>query len=476
MSSFFDLKKYQQDLDRMVNLEEDLRSLQKENYILKNFENQFLNLEKKVCELNEEKLELESKIRKMASAHYNEINELQIKKDLECLNLKNQINQINQKYETYLRYEAYLDSMEKLNKELTQKLDGIEESIRKDMQLERDNYTIKIQKYKHKTLDLIRNMKKHSSQKAIENSQNAMKIMSFQNNHLFDELNEQSMMIEELLQKLTEKDNIIRAMKLEINIHKEVDRLFTHQKLIMKKVIKDITKNGHGQASVLTNDLVFNTLPDKEKPYSKSTISTKKTNLQETKTLKLEQPISSSRIRNSSTIDNLNDNAGFQTVESIRNLKSSSEFSKRVVKSSNGFYKEKDIEKNTINTNNNGIMSRHIREKMIEEKEENLFYQKNKFLKNYKWYFNIIETLLKELKDNNLKLNWIIEFEKTDPIKISIITKFLNLLHSEIKNKFFEQKVTLKAQSINLLSKADTRQIKFRSKSILDHLFSSKKV
>ena len=71
MSSFFDLKKYQQDLDRMVNLEEDLRSLQKENYILKNFENQFLNLEKKVCELNEEKLELESKIRKMANAHNN---------------------------------------------------------------------------------------------------------------------------------------------------------------------------------------------------------------------------------------------------------------------------------------------------------------------------------------------------------------------------------------------------------------------
>ena len=89
MSSFFDLNKYRRDLDRILNLEEDLRSFQKENYILKNFENQFLNLEKKVCELNEEKLELESKIRKKASAHYNEINELQIKEDLECLNLKN---------------------------------------------------------------------------------------------------------------------------------------------------------------------------------------------------------------------------------------------------------------------------------------------------------------------------------------------------------------------------------------------------
>ena len=70
MSSFFDLNKYRRDLDRILNLEEDLRSFQKENYILKNFENQFLNLEKKVCELNEEKLELESKIRKMANAHY----------------------------------------------------------------------------------------------------------------------------------------------------------------------------------------------------------------------------------------------------------------------------------------------------------------------------------------------------------------------------------------------------------------------
>ena len=39
MSSFFDLNKYRRDLDRMVNLEEDLRSFQKENYILKNFEN-----------------------------------------------------------------------------------------------------------------------------------------------------------------------------------------------------------------------------------------------------------------------------------------------------------------------------------------------------------------------------------------------------------------------------------------------------
>ena len=63
--------------------------------------------------------------------------------------------------------------------------------------------------------------------------------------------------------------------------------------------------------------------------------------------------------------------------------------------------------------------------------------------------FNIIETLLKNLKESNLKLNMKIGLEKTNSNKINFIIKFLNILNSEIKNKFFEQKITLKAQSIN---------------------------
>ena len=326
------------------------------------------------------------------------------------MGLKNQLVQINQKYETSLRYEAYMDSMEKLNKELTTKLSKKDEDIKKDLKLERDKYIIKMDKINQKTLDVICTMKKTSSQKAMNNTNNTMKVMSIQNCHLLNELNEHSMMIEELLHKIEAKESIIKELKFEINIQKELGRLITHQKLMMKKDVKDITERSN--LNVLSTNMVteLNTISEKEKQTSKivtllhRNVDTNSTN---TKTLTLKKPNSSSRNPYPTTLDTQLDNAAYQTLTSIRNIKTSTQFSKRIIKSDNNFFKPDDHEKQDGITNESD--KNNVRNLKIFEKDENYSIERIKFLNKYKWYFDIIESFFNELKDHNLKFEWILE-------------------------------------------------------------------
>ena len=171
---------------KLINIEAEINDLKKENFILKNNEVQIQILDKQLQELTEKNHKLEKQLNRVSSDHYKEITELQLKKEMEVNSMKNYLSKINSRFDTIQLYEHYLQEMEKVNKELTEKVKILEDQIDKDKELARGNYQLKLDQVKHKSLDALEEMRKESHQTALDNNKKNVKIMMLQNKELFE--------------------------------------------------------------------------------------------------------------------------------------------------------------------------------------------------------------------------------------------------------------------------------------------------
>jgi len=446
----------------ILNQEKQLREAKREKEFHNNNETLIQSIEKRNKELLDKNEYLEKKIKDMELNHQKELNDLEMKKQTEIFNLSHQIRKINSKFETAQRYETYLQNLEEINYDLNATIAKLQEEKKLEMEKARKNYTLKLNHIKQTTLDVIGSMKKETMQIAQENNSKSVKIQMLQAKELFNEISEQSKNIEELILKLEEKDKIIQQLRLEINIQKKIDKCLVIQKNILKNEMKPANKVSHRANHSAANNY-YSLEKEKEQIIHNPKNSLVKTSIN------LEATGNNSRNRNNSNLD-MNSETSLFNINNIKNLKTKITLLKNINQTSSNIKKMGSEE--MINEETLGDDSKKQRTFQTVKKEEVVTKDKIKLLNNYDWYLDLILKFLKELKENQLKIQHVFNQENLDSHKINIIVEFVKELHNEIKNRCFEQKIENKTS--NVLSKSQEKFYKFRSKSILDDFFSFK--
>ena len=197
----------------------------------------------KIRELQELNFELKQIISRNEFDHKLDIKRVEGKYEIEINRFKREIELINHKYESMMRYETYINKIESVNKELNHKLENIEHDFNQGLKNEEKKYQIKLDLMKQKTLNLLGDSKKLIQANAGLNITNSHKLIGLQVKELNNQLSEQSEMLEELLKDLNKKEKIIRCLKINICVFKEMEKIFVNKNRKLSNIIKSYLEN-----------------------------------------------------------------------------------------------------------------------------------------------------------------------------------------------------------------------------------------
>lgn len=192
----------------------------------------------KIHELEDINFDLKSLARQKEHEFKLEKRSIEAKYEQHINKLKSEIQLINHKYDTMMRYELYINKIEEINKELTQRIEKLEKDFTEDLKNEEKKYELKLGLIKQKTLSLLGQSKINIQNNAVKNLNNSYKIILLQVNELHHQLSEQSEMLEEVLKKLTKKESDNQSLRISLKVAQELEKIIISQNKKLSKMIK----------------------------------------------------------------------------------------------------------------------------------------------------------------------------------------------------------------------------------------------
>ena len=260
----------------IINLENTFNNLENQIQSLKLVKQDFLSKEE--IYLNE-KIEVAQKDQKILDLQQDIINlkiqheKFKNKKELEY---DNDVTAVKNFYQTQLLKNESSENVERINKlfydtilKLEDKITNFEEEQKKkDAQKEID-FENRMNEMKKKMLDYIKEGQKSKQYLSKEQLRLNDKLSVIHKNTLLNELDFQSMQLEDLLKQREHLDKIIVGMKSDIEVHKKVEKILTEKnkqytnmiKVLSTKVEnkdKENNKNFEKQNSLHKNKNIYN--------------------------------------------------------------------------------------------------------------------------------------------------------------------------------------------------------------------------
>ena len=256
------------------NLESQIHHLKviRQNSILKEeiYQNEILDNAKK----DQKILELENDIINLKIEH----EKFKNKKELEY---ENDVNAVKNYYETNLLKNNTAQVVEEANKKFYEQILKLEQIIinfkeeqrkldaKKEIEFER-----RMSKMKKKMLDYIKEGQKSKQYLSKEQLRLNDKLSVIHKNTLLNELDFQSMQLEDLLKQRAHLDKIISGMKADLEIHKKVEKIMTEKNKEYTDMIKVLStkiesKEKEGENNNLSNkkDKIENDINSKIKQF-----------------------------------------------------------------------------------------------------------------------------------------------------------------------------------------------------------------
>ena len=256
------------------NLESQIHHLKviRQNSILKEeiYQNEILDNAKK----DQKILELENDIINLKIEH----EKFKNKKELEY---ENDVNAVKNYYETNLLKNNTAQVVEEANKKFYDQILKLEQIIinfkeeqrkldaKKEIEFER-----RMSKMKKKMLDYIKEGQKSKQYLSKEQLRLNDKLSVIHKNTLLNELDFQSMQLEDLLKQRAHLDKIISGMKADLEIHKKVEKILTEKNKEYTDMIKVLStkiesKEKEGENNNLSNkkDKIENDINSKIKQF-----------------------------------------------------------------------------------------------------------------------------------------------------------------------------------------------------------------
>lgn len=278
----------------IINLENTFNNLENQIQSLKLVKQDFLSKEE--IYLNE-KIEVAQKDQKILDLQQDIINlkiqheKFKNKKELEY---DNDVTAVKNFYQTQLLKNESSENVERINKlfydtilKLEDKITNFEEEQKKkDAQKEID-FENRMNEMKKKMLDYIKEGQKSKQYLSKEQLRLNDKLSVIHKNTLLNELDFQSMQLEDLLKQREHLDKIIVGMKSDIEVHKKVEKILTEKnkqytnmiKVLSTKVEnkdKENNKNFEKQNSLHKNKNIKENKEEKDNKDSESKYKNKK--------------------------------------------------------------------------------------------------------------------------------------------------------------------------------------------------------
>ena len=278
----------------IINLENTFNNLENQIQSLKLVKQDFLSKEE--IYLNE-KIEVAQKDQKILDLQQDIINlkiqheKFKNKKELEY---DNDVTAVKNFYQTQLLKNESSENVERINKlfydtilKLEDKITNFEEEQKKkDAQKEID-FENRMNEMKKKMLDYIKEGQKSKQYLSKEHLRLNDKLSVIHKNTLLNELDFQSMQLEDLLKQREHLDKIIVGMKSDIEVHKKVEKILTEKnkqytnmiKVLSTKVEnkdKENNKNFEKQNSLHKNKNIKENKEEKDNKDSESKYKNKK--------------------------------------------------------------------------------------------------------------------------------------------------------------------------------------------------------
>jgi hypothetical protein len=231
------------------------KQLAKYEDIFNNLESQIHNLKviRQNCNLKEEiyqneKLEIIQKDQKILELQTDIINlkiEHERYKNKKEMEYENDVNAVKNFYDTNLLKNNTAQVVEEANKQFYQQILKLENiiinfkeeqrklDIKKEIEFER-----RMSKMKKKMLDYIKEGQKSKQYLSKEQLRLNDKLSVINKNTLLNELDFQSMQLEDLLKQRTQLDSIISGMKSDLEIHKKLEKILTEKNKEYTNMIK----------------------------------------------------------------------------------------------------------------------------------------------------------------------------------------------------------------------------------------------
>ena len=231
------------------------KQLAKYDDIFNNLESQIHNLKviRQNCNLKEEiyqneKLEIIQKDQKILELQTDIINlkiEHEKYKNKKEMEYENDVNAVKNFYDTNLLKNNTAQVVEEANKQFYQQILKLENiiinfkeeqrklDIKKEIEFER-----RMSKMKKKMLDYIKEGQKSKQYLSKEQLRLNDKLSVINKNTLLNELDFQSMQLEDLLKQRAQLDSIISGMKSDLEIHKKLEKILTEKNKEYTNMIK----------------------------------------------------------------------------------------------------------------------------------------------------------------------------------------------------------------------------------------------
>ena len=231
------------------------KQLAKYEDIFNNLESQIHNLKviRQNCNLKEEiyqneKLEIIQKDQKILELQTDIINlkiEHERYKNKKEMEYENDVNAVKNFYDTNLLKNNTAQVVEEANKQFYQQIVKLEQIIdnfkedqkKKDIQKEVE-FENRMNEMKKKMLDYIKEGQKSKQYLSKEQLRLNDKLSVINKNTLLNELDFQSMQLEDLLKQRAQLDSIISGMKSDLEIHKKLEKILTEKNKEYTNMIK----------------------------------------------------------------------------------------------------------------------------------------------------------------------------------------------------------------------------------------------
>ena len=259
---------------RIINLENTFNNLENQIQNLKLVKQNFLSKEEiyqneklEVAQKNQKILELEQDIINLKIQH----EKFKNKKELEY---DNDVTAVRNFYETNLSKAKSSEVVEAANKkfyehilELEKTITNFEEDQKKKDAKKEIEFENRMNDMKKKMLDYIKEGQKSKQYLSKEQLRLNDKLSVIHKNTLLNELDFQSMQLEDLLKQREHLDKIIAGMKNDLEVHKKVEKILTEknkQYTNMIKVLSTKVENKENKVNVENQSNLYNKKDNKD--------------------------------------------------------------------------------------------------------------------------------------------------------------------------------------------------------------------
>ena len=263
-------------------LEKKIKELSSTNEIYRNriitLENTFNNLENQIQNLKlirqeykskeeiyeNEKIEIEQKNQKIIKLEGDIINlklEHEKYKNKREIEYERDVKAVKNLYDTKISNEEFSETVENINKKFYKQILKLEEIIhnfkeeqKKIDEIKELEFENRMNEMKKKMLDYIKEGQRSRQYLSDEQLRLNDKLSLIHKNTLLNELDFQSMQLEDLLKQREHLDNIIVGMKSDIEIHQKIEKILTQKNKHYTDMIKVLSTKIESKEKDIEND------------------------------------------------------------------------------------------------------------------------------------------------------------------------------------------------------------------------------